>query len=386
MERSLELLLSVLQTAIKDNVEFNRNFNFISKHEWQFLYDTSLKHDLCPLVFYGLDKLGANKNNPYFESFNKETVKAHLRYEQQNYDLEVITNTFERAGIPFIALKGAEIRKHYKKEYLRTSCDIDILIEKKNLDRATNLLISECDYKKLFQNTHDCSFTTPSGMHVELHFELIEDSWAKSSNSVLKDVFAHSTVADGYKYKRLMPDEYFYFYHVAHMAKHFENGGCGIRPFIDLYVLDNLDVDLEKRLDLLAKGELLTFAQVVKALNGVWFNNEKQDSLLKQVEEFILSGGLYGTVENRVTLLQDKKGGKFKYITSRIFLSHKQLKILYPVLEKHKWLTPVFEVVRWFKLIFCGRFKRGVRELKHSQSLTKEQTAKAKEFLENIGL
>ena len=56
-----------------------------------------------------------------------------------------------------------------------------------------------------------------------------------------------------------MTDEMFYFYHIAHMAKHFEEGGCGIRPFIDLWTLDNIkDVDHDKRDELLSRGNLNT--------------------------------------------------------------------------------------------------------------------------------
>lgn len=29
-----------------------------------------------------------------------------------------------------------------------------------------------------------------------------------------------------------MKEEMFYFYHIAHLAKHFEVGGCGIRQII----------------------------------------------------------------------------------------------------------------------------------------------------------
>ena len=53
-----------------------------------------------------------------------------------------------------------------------------------------------------------------------------------------------------------------YFYHIAHMAKHLQQGGCGIRTFIDLWILDNLPtIDTLKRNDLLKSGGLLQFSQ-----------------------------------------------------------------------------------------------------------------------------
>ena len=38
-----------------------------------------------------------------------------------------------------------------------------------------------------------------------------------------------------------MLDELFYFYHIAHMVKHFENGGCGIRPVVLSLLKENFE-------------------------------------------------------------------------------------------------------------------------------------------------
>ena len=66
------------------------------------------------------------------------------------------------------------------------------------------------------------------------------------------------------KFRYEMTDEFFYFYHIAHMAKHFENGGCGIRPFVDLVVLDRMDSEnFSKRDELLKSGGLLQFARAI---------------------------------------------------------------------------------------------------------------------------
>ena len=60
-------------------------------------------------------------------------------------------------------------------------------------------------------------------------------------------------------------DKMFYFYHVAHMAKHFEIGGCGVRPFLDSYLLlYYAQYRTESCCQLLRKGGLLTFAKAVK--------------------------------------------------------------------------------------------------------------------------
>lgn len=70
------------------------------------------------------------------------------------------------------------------------------------------------------------------------------------------------------------------------MAKHFENGGCGIRPFVDLCILDDLpNSDVAKRNALLEKGNLLKFANVARKLSRAWFVAEDYDLISHQMED-----------------------------------------------------------------------------------------------------
>ena len=171
------------------------------------------------------------------------------------------------------------------------------------------------------------------------------------------------------------------------MAKHFEGGGCGIRPFIDLLVLNNqVEFDKEKRQSLLEEGGLSKFGSQVELLSEIWFGNAEHTEITGQIQDYILKGGVYGTNENRIAVQQQKQGGKFKYALSKIFLPYDVIKFHYPVLEKHKWLMPFMQVRRWCKLIFCGHLKRATHELKYNSALTKDAAEEAKTLLKNIGL
>ena len=75
------------------------------------------------------------------------------------------------------------------------------------------------------------------------------------------------------------------------MAKHFENGGCGIRPFIDLWILDHMkSIDLSARDVLLSQGGLLKFAHASQTLSEVWFGGKEPNELSLQMQEFLLHG------------------------------------------------------------------------------------------------
>ena len=158
------------------------------------------------------------------------------------------------------------------------------------------------------------------------------------------------------------------------MAKHFENGGCGIRPFLDLWILEHcVPYDREACDRLLEQGKLLTFAEACRKLSEMWFDCAEPDEISEQMQSYILYGGAYGTLKNHLAVHQNKLGGRFKYFMSRIFLPYDSLKFLYPVLQKHRWLTPVMQVCRWFRLLFKGRMKKSLHEINVSQTISKDK-------------
>ena len=128
------------------------------------------------------------------------------------------------------------------------------------------------------------------------------------------------------------------------------------------------------------------FYNNVMYLANVWFGDKAHTPLSLKIEEYILKGGVYGSLENKVVVSQSKRGGKIKYALSRIFISYEALKNFYPILKKHKWLFPFMQIRRWFRLIFCNSLGRGIRELKINQRVSKNQASNMSEFLKDVGL
>jgi hypothetical protein len=104
------------------------------------------------------------------------------------------------------------------------------------------------------------------------------------------------------------------------------------------------------------------------------------------MEDYILRGGVFGNSENRILVQQQKKGGKLRYVLSRVFLSYDEIKFLYPVLQRHRWLTPLMQFRRWLGWIWDGAGGTVLRKLKISTNVSSEQADSAKDFLNNIGL
>lgn len=381
----IKVLFALMRSAIDGN-ELNPEVkNIYSPEMLPKLLKISSKHDIVHLLALGLkqNNLIPTENS----SIEDYTLKAVYRYERLRYEHENLCDALEKAKIPFLTLKGSVMRKYYPEPWMRTSCDIDILVHEVDMEKAKSVLLNEYGYTYHQKGSHDVSFFTTSGVHVELHYNLVEDGRVNESSEVLKTVWDKATVREGFNGWFLMPDEMFYFYHVAHMAKHFEDGGCGIRPFIDLWILNNIqDSNEEKRNQLLNEGGLLKFAQAARRLSSVWFEGCEYDDVSRQMERFILQGGIYGSSQNRIIVHQQKMGGRFRYAFSKIVIPYDIIKFQYPILQKYRWLTPFMHIRRWCKLIFCGHKKRVIDELKYNQNVSKKESLEARKFLSDIGL
>lgn len=383
-QRATKLFFALLRSAVNGEKLEEKIKSEYSDQTVEEIEKLASMHDLSHLIIFAL------KNNQLLTKDKEEKEKtiftAVFREEKSKFELELLIKNLEKERIDFIPLKGSVTRKYYPEAWMRTSCDIDVLVRKEQLKRATDLLVKQLNYKIKERATHDVAFISPRGNTVELHFDLIEEGRAKNAEKPLGEIWEKAKVKSGYNHYLEMPDNLFYLYHVAHMAKHFEEGGCGTRPFIDLYLLDTtIEYDLKERNELLEKAQLLVFAEQCRKLSKVWLENIESNQLLDKMEEFIVTGGVYGNAENRVSVKKSREGGKVRYIFSRIFVPYDKLKRYYPILEKHPLLTPFMQVKRWFMLLRPSVYKMAKKEMELSNKSNKNINS-TKEFLENIGL
>jgi len=387
MQRMVEkVFFALIRFEINGDELCDEMKNLITPEMLPALFKLSKRHDLAHLIGDALDKNGLLPDGTEAKKrFLQERNMAVYRYEQIQYEFEQICETLENAKVPFIPLKGSVIRQFYPEPWMRTSCDIDVLVDKSNLEQAKECLVRDLEYQvEDVESSHDISLYAPSGVHLELHHSLVEEGRAQSSSDILYGVWEN--VVESHFHNKAMTDEMFYFYHVAHMAKHFEIGGCGVRPFLDSYLLlHHAQYRTEACYRLLQQGRLLTFAKAVEETSNVWFGKMETTSLSREIQDYVLYAGMYADTENRAAVQQAKKGGRIKYLWSRIFLSYDQLKLQYPNLQKHKILLPFYQVKRWCRLLFGKDSKNISRELKanvYLQSDKKERIAKLLKDLE----
>ena len=383
--KTTQLLFALLRSAICGTKLTEEERGLFSRDGLQDLLILSAKHEIDHLLIYALKQ---NELIPKENSgLEKGLLKAIYRYEQLNYEFHRLCEALESAKIPFLPLKGSVLRNYYPEPWMRTSCDIDILVHKTDLEQAISYLSQNFSYEKIERGSHDVSFYQSNGIHFELHFDLVEEGQAKKAIDVLRSVWDNASPCKDSAYRYEMNDSFFYFYHIAHMAKHFEVGGCGIRPFLDLWILNRCKEFQPNEGNLLfVQAGLEKFAVAAKTLSEVWFDQKPADDLSSQMQDYLLHGGVHGSSENRVALHWAEKGGRLGYFKSRMFAPYEKLKRYYPILEKHRWLLPFMQVRRWFMIFNPDVFRRTKRELKTNQSINASDADEMYVLLNNLGL
>ena len=352
----------------------------VSEAEIAKLYVTAKKHDLAHLVGVALEA-AAGSDKQRYKLFFQESIKAMYRYERMKAEQEKICAILERRSIPYIPLKGAVIRTLYREPWHRTSCDIDILVPEEHLKDALAVIEADLSYVRGKRSRHDVSLTAPNGVHLELHFD-IDEKYVDCAE-LWNDA---QPVSQG-SCRYALGAEMLILTHIAHMAKHFLNGGCGLRPILDLWLMkEKLVCNREKLLQMLDSHGLAEFGRAVFGVAEVWFDGKKPNKTELLVEAYILQGGVYGSTENKVAVQQVKKQSKKAYFLDRIFQPYEAMRYPYPILDKHRWMLPLCQIHRWWKLLFCGKAKKVFRELRIGVQTNDQKKSEVSALLRELQL
>ncbi len=350
------------------------------------LYDLSKRHGVSHIVGTSLINNGMIKDRSAENLFSEDAMFTAFRYENQRYVLDKVCEVLEKAEIPHIPLKGATISQLYPEPWMRVGCDIDILVPHEKAETAAKAVEDALGYKIMGKGKHDIAILSSENIYIELHFSLIEEDFAPDMSRVLKNAWEYAKPVNGgcrYEFDESM----FYFYHVAHMAKHFMSGGCGVRPFIDLWLMNRHEnYHTANVKSLLKTGGLADFANTAEKLCEVWFSGKEHDEVTRIMQEYTVSGGLFGSAETKMLSSQNSMGGRTKYMLSRIVIPYDELKIRYPILKKHKILTPVYEIRRIFSMIFGKKRNFRKKYLTEIKNVSDERIEDIKLLFERVGL
>ncbi|MBQ8837133.1 MAG: nucleotidyltransferase family protein [Clostridia bacterium] len=350
------------------------------------LYKLSKKHDIAHLISDALAKSGnCFEYDQYYQQFQSQQLSAFYRHEMQKYEFDRIRELFEENEIEFVPLKGSVIMDYYPEPWMRTRCDIDILVKKENIEKASSLLTSKLHYSGGKVSTHDVTFFSSNKVCLELHFDLNESDFKVFEQ--LSTPWDNTHVKESKRYEYELNEDYFIYYHIVHMAKHFAIGGCGIKPLIDLYLFEKiLGYDKNAVYKLCKSCGLDKFYEKMLELQEVWFDGAAHNEMTLNLQKFILTGGVYGNYANRIAVKQTKAGGKVGFILSRIFLPLSELRRVCGNPNITVLQYPIYTIKRCLGLLKKEKRNKVVNELNTSEAVADGESKTVESMLESIGL
>ena len=340
----------------------------------------AIRQNILPIVVEGLKNLGYS--DLLTDQMNKYDAKAIYDYTQRMVSLDEITQAFESASICYIPLKGSAIRDLYPNAWMRTSADIDVLIKKDDIEKAIHVLENQTSFSFTKLDNHEVHFVNKH-VHLELHY-YIETAVDRGGCS-FSDPWDYVLTSED-SCACSFTQEYNIFYIVTHAAKHFiKNGGMGIRPVLDIYILkSNSTFDDDKVKTLCKNAGELGFYEMVCKLIDVWFYGDSHDEYSAIFEDIVFDGGVFGSQHLRIVSNKRHDSGKH-YIGRRIFKTSKELKSYFPKCKKYPVLVPFFQVVRWIQLLKSKQPNAYVAEFKKADSIDQAEVEKYDKLLSAMG-
>ncbi|MBQ2986533.1 MAG: nucleotidyltransferase family protein [Tyzzerella sp.] len=397
MKQALNIFMDLLKSEIA-NIPINpHRLDLVSADIMPELYNISDKHDLIHVIAVALKKTGVIKRDDTFgkkdNGFVNDTTNNFVlglyyaldRYENMKYEEEQIKSLFEKENITFVLLKGSSIGKYYHEPWLRLSSDIDILVHAEDVERAKEVLISKLNYKVRKYNYHDICMYSQQGFHLELHFQILENE--KKIDGLLEKVWDYVHPLKEGMCQSVMSNEYMMFYIYAHMYYHFLHGGCGIRYFADVWVLENnMDYNRTEVERMCTTCGISTFVFYVNKLTKIWFENEEHENVTRKMEAYVLAGGVFGDLNSKVLVGKTKARGRMGYLWQRIFIPYNELKISKSRLDKYPVLYPIYLVMRWCKVFDKNISRKAYDEIILNQNINQTEVNELKHLFDELKL
>ena len=152
---TIEVLFGLLRLAVCGNGPETELRQACTPECLAEIYALAAQHDLAHLVGQGAAKLQL-ADSEIMQKCKQAAMRALLRQTRQSVAFRNACKILEQGEIPFIPLKGSVLRKWYPEAWMRTSCDIDILVQEQHLDQARARLEAE-NWRFQDRSSHDIS-------------------------------------------------------------------------------------------------------------------------------------------------------------------------------------------------------------------------------------
>lgn len=304
------------------------------------IYRMAKLHNLDCIVYDGMKRIAGEADADLMEEWaNRNTICAAQGIMQQR-EAKKLVKELPARGIRVLPLKGSILKEFYPQARYRQMADVDILIDRKNMEKA-HTVMKELGYQYKGGDSEDTvdKYYKPPCVSIEIHSHLMH--YHAENHKKYLDIWERCKEENGVYHMNW--DDYYLFL-MEHFAKHFNESGSGIRFVLDIYIfLEAKKKELHP--EYLKKKQkelgLEEFCREMEEIAYRWFDGrpEIRDS---KYETVILLAGIFGIRQWAYAGQQKKYLEKYKnpgiakgmYLLCRLFPDYHAMAAQYPFLRK----------------------------------------------------
>ena len=360
-------VLTLIKSAIKE-----KSYPLPEGFSIEEAFDFILKHKIMMLAYDGAVRCGVSKNEPAMQKLFKIYISGMLKSEKQLAAVNKIYSAFNENGIDYLPLKGCNMKYLYPKPELRSMGDADILIKEEQYENL-KVLVEKLGFSDEGEVCHHYVWNSED-LHLELHSEPMPENY-KSFHCYYENGWNKAIKTETNKHVYSTEDEFIFV--LTHFAKHYLEGGIGLRHITDIFVylkaFPKMDFEyIEKEV---SKMGILKFHKNILKTVDYYFYEGEIDEAVEIVSEYIFESGNWGNYNSHVfangarNSIKDEKvkGSKLKFMIQAAFPPAGNIKGRYPILKKAPFLLPIIWPIRWVDaFIFRNKnFKKNIKKLEY---------------------
>lgn len=355
--------------------------------DWDVVFNYAKIHRIVPVLYFSIQKFPEDikSNISNLEQYALAYKSNLVDDANRENEISIITKLLASNDVDYILLKGSVTKHFYPDTSMRMMSDVDILYRNADSKEIKGLLESN-GYTQTKSTPKDAMYLSSNQLvKVEMQQSLLDDGftdWLK----YLDTIWDRCEKKAGNEYT--MTPEDFYIYHITHMAKHFINGGIGLRHILDTWVIKNhyQDLDPEYTKKFFKELSLDKFENKMTVLCKYWFEDTipSDKKSIELLSEYILENGAFGNISQQSA--NEAATGSTSSTKEKIFPSKTTMANYYgDVINNHPITIPFY----WIRLTFERLFKNHDKtksKIKTISNISETQKEKTKELFEICGL
>ena len=226
----------------------------LTESQWASLIEFAQKSNVAQVLFVYLKSQGVSTPSAAAERICKIYLHSAARNTKLFHELEKIILAFQGAGIAAVPLKGAWLAETvYNNIALRTMGDVDLWVQRDQLDAARNVMVSlgysshsKADRPQALQDAlaGETQMFKAGAQMVELHWNVFPGEWLRHTARIdEQEIWQRTLPHRGNNVRQLSPEDAII--HICvHLVVNHQMSASALRTMLDLNsVRQKLDIN-----------------------------------------------------------------------------------------------------------------------------------------------